>query len=179
MSMVNIDFGKIAYCGNRKVNKVVVRVELKNNKENKPVFSASAMVYNARGTDCVAGGQCLDTLKKFFRGNKKFNDILGLWERNHLNDMHTGTPEQEKAIKESEENGLFAEVEEKLQKELDEKWTYCKHTPSWYDVACEVLKQKGLYEVQVEGKPYQYGHGWLYESISDDDLKLINSYIAA
>ena len=92
-----INFGKIAYDGNRKINQVEVRIELKECKDG-PVFSACAYVWNSRHTDCVAGGQCIDTLYKYFRGNVDYMNIYELWARNHLNDMHAGTVLQEQAL---------------------------------------------------------------------------------
>ena len=35
------------------------------------------------------------------------------------------------------------------------------------------LKSLGLYEVMHEGKPYKYGHAWLYRPIPEADLKRI------
>lgn len=74
-------------------------------------------------------------------------DILTLWKE-HLNDMHAGTREQEQCIHEN-------------LPEFD------------YTKACDLLKEKGLYEVIVNGKPYKYGHGWLYYKLSDTAISLL------
>ena len=53
-----------------------------------------------------------------------------------------------------------------------------------YDRAVEYLKRKGLYEVRLTpteakynpryaGKPYRYGHGWLYRPIPASDMAKI------
>ena len=71
--------------------------------------------------------------------------------------MHAGTPEQEAAINEWEAAGNRYD----------------------YTAACNMLKEKGLYEVLFTGKtvgrmynnePYKYGHGWIVNDIPGDDL---------
>ena len=66
-----INFGKIAYCGKRKVNLVEVEVELEN-YPTKPVFTASAIVWNQSKTDTIRAGQCLDALVPYFKDNELF-----------------------------------------------------------------------------------------------------------
>lgn len=153
-----ISFGKIAAYGKAKINEVTVDIELKANEEGKPVFSASAMVWNSRHTDCVMGGQCLDTLyKKYFLNNPVFQEIYFLWCHNHLNDMHAGTVVQESALEQADVNGIDV---------------------SDYTKACEYLKSVGLYEVLNDGEMYKYGHGWLYRDIPEEDLEKIQKYVA-
>lgn len=74
-------------------------------------------------------------------------DILTLWKE-HLNDIHAGTREQEQCVDENLQN-------------YD------------YEKACKILKEKGLYEVMVNGKPYKYGYGWLYYKLSDTAISLL------
>lgn len=148
-----INFGKIAYDGNRKINQVEVRIELKECKDG-PVFSACAYVWNSRHTDCVAGGQCIDTLYKYFRGNVDYMNIYELWARNHLNDMHAGTVLQEKALDKAGREG---------------------YDVSDYTKQCQYLQKEGLYE----DNGYKYGTSWLYRPISSEDLELIYHYLAA
>ena len=149
------NLGKIALYGKRKINLVTLDIEL-NEKEGKPVFSASAMVWNSKKTDCLMGGQCLDDLYKNFiaiRNNKIFKNVYKFWKLYHLNDMHAGTIEQEKAIKDWENKGNKYD----------------------YTAACEYLKSINLYEVEYNGKPYKYGHAWLYQAIPENDLKEIKA----
>ena len=40
-------------------------------------------------------------------------------------------------------------------------------------VRAYALRLLGLYEVEHEGKPYKYGHGWLYRPIPAADLARI------
>jgi hypothetical protein len=100
------------------------------------------------------GGQCLDTLAEYV-DNPLFKAIHMLWKNYHLNDMHAGTIEQEQAIAEWVANGNKYD----------------------YNTICEHLQSIGLYEVEVDGKPYKYGHGWLYRAIPEDDLSLIKKII--
>ena len=112
------DFGKIAYDGNRKINKVTIKIELKG--DEKPVLSICGNIWNSRGTDIVCGGQCLDDLLPYFRNNTKFTEIYRLWKLYHLNDMHAGTEVQEELLK--------------------------KYNTYEYGKACKLLKKHNLYE---------------------------------
>lgn len=150
-----INFGKFAITSKRRINAVDVMLDLRENEQGKPVFSASACAWNGRHTDWSIGGQCLDTIAehcKTLRHNPLYSEILGLWRRNHLNDMHAGTEKQEQ--------------------EVD---TWLVETGKMYDYAevCEHLKSVGLYD----DNGYEYGTGWLYREISDDDLKRIKEII--
>ena len=154
------NFGKVDGYGNgRKTCSVTVDIELKENRQGQKVFTASGIVWNNLHTDIIRGGQCLEELKHFksLKNDKTFNLIYGLWERNHLNDLHAGTKEQEDAIhKYFKESGIHYE----------------------YDKAVEYLKSIKLHEVKLEnGQKYMYGHGWIYREISNDDLKSINELL--
>lgn len=144
------NFNKIDYNGiGRKINPVKVDIELKETDKG-CCFSASGVIYNQTKTDCLAGGQCLDTIAEYVF-DAKFKEIYRLWKLYHLNDMHAGTYEQEAAIDAWETQG--------------NRYDYTK--------ACEHLKSIGLYEVEHDGKPYKYGHGWLYWEIPSEDLEAI------
>lgn len=149
-------FGKVAYDGISKTNLVEVEINIKTDKEDRPVFSASATVWNSSKTDCYLGGQCLDTIIENYGNQLKnkplYNAILGLWHRNHLNDKNAGTPAQTSAVNE-----------------------FIKGKRYEYSEVCEHLKFIGLYEVDLDGSPYKYGHGWIYRDISPEDLDLINT----
>lgn len=152
MATKTFNIGKIDYCGRgRKINPVTVEVTLKE-KDGKPCFSASATVYNQTKTDILACGQCLDSIANRTK-NKQFMELYRLWKLYHLNDMHAGTIEQEKAIDEWESKGNHYD----------------------YTSACDYLKSVGLYEVEHNGKPYKYGHAWLYWDIPEYDLKVIQA----
>ena len=152
MATKTFNLGKIDYYGRgRKINPVTVEVTLKE-KDGKPCFSASATVYNQTKTDILACGQCLDSIAKRTK-NKQFTELYRLWKLYHLNDMHAGTIEQEKAIEDWESKGNHYD----------------------YTSACDYLKSVGLYEVEHNGKPYKYGHAWLYWDIPEYDLKVIQA----
>lgn len=152
MATKTFNIGKIDYYGRgRKINPVTVEVTLKE-KDGKPCFSASATVYNQTKTDILTCGQCLDSIAKR-TNNKQFMELYRLWKMYHLNDMHAGTIEQEKALEDWESKGNRYD----------------------YTSACEYLKSVGLYEVEYNGKPYKYGHAWLYWDIPEYDLKVIQA----
>ena len=170
-------FGKVDYMGNGRKNCAVdVTVEMrecggeevfthdgKSTMEycNKYIeFSACGNIWNHLHTDIYCGGQCLDEIAKYVKA-PVFYQIYDFWKKYHLNGMHAGTPEQEKAVKEWEAAG--------------NKYNY--------SAACEVLKACGLYEVPLncrligtrnaDGKPYKYGHGWVIKDIPNNDLQKI------
>ena len=140
-----INFGKIAYCGKRKTNLVEVEVELEN-YPTKPVFTASAIVWNQSKTDAIRAGQCLDELVPYLKDNELFMKIHRLWKLYHLNDMKAGTPKQETAIKE-----------------------YLKNHHYDYDEVCDYLESINL----LKDDGYKYGSSWLYEPIPENDLEEI------
>lgn len=67
-------------------NRVTVDMEYKTEGDKKR-FSVSADVWNARNSDIVCGGQCLDTIAPYI-DNPVFSEIFRLWKLYHLNDMH-------------------------------------------------------------------------------------------
>lgn len=145
------ELGKIDYFGRgRKINPVTVDVELRD-KDGNPVLSICGCVYNQTRTDCVAAGQCLDGIAKHLHSNQ-FNELYHLWKLYHLNDLHAGTPEQERALEDCPSRD--------------------------YGERCEYLKSIGLYEVMHEGKPYKYGHGWIYHEIPSEDLNRIKELLS-
>lgn len=169
------DFGKIDYTHTgRKAYPVTVEVELRK-RGGEPTFTVKGgkreytgkttpeyyeltlcgYVWNTRKTDCVAGGQCLDTIRKYagqLKDRALFLELFRLWEAYHLNGMHAGTPEQEQAVEEWRKAGNRYD----------------------YTEACEMLKAAGLYEIpftgltvgkRYTGELYKYGHGWVVEEL--------------
>lgn len=150
-------FGKIDFYGiGRKMNAVEVEINLKEFADSTYSFSVCAFIWTAQHKDTVIGGQCLDdaAFMKLAAENKVLEEIIRLWKAYHLNDLHAGTPEQEKALKEVN-----------LGRACD------------YDKACDYLKSIGLYEVEYQGKPYRYGSGWIFYPIPQDDLKKIHQLL--
>ena len=144
-----INLGKIDYLNNGKKNcEVVIKIELIE-KEEGLVLSIIGHIYNHIKTNSYAGGQCYDTISKFFPHNKKVQRIVEIWERYHLNDLRAGTPLQEKIIREWKEKG--------------NKYDYTK--------VCEMLMEKGVY---IDNN-YKYGSKWLYEEIPQNIIEEIKS----
>lgn len=156
-----ITFGKQAVFSKRKINEIVLHLELRKDGEGRPVFSASGDVWNGSHSDIIAGGQCIDTIAlsyyKPIANDSVYKLIWGLWERNHLNNCVAGSPKQETAIKKY------------LKTNADSGYNY--------DDVVKMLKKKRLYKDKsylIDGKPYVYGSKWLYREISENDLKEIN-----
>lgn len=147
------NFGKIDFYGiGRKINAVEVEVNLKEYADSTYGFTVSGYIYNARHTDIIMGGQCLDdeAFVKLSAENKLLKELIRLWKAYHLNNLHAGTYEQEKALNKVNLRGAID-----------------------YDKACDYLKSIGLYKVEYKGKPYRYGSGWINYLIPQDDLEKI------
>ena len=180
-----IQFGKIAYYGNRRENMAEVTIELRPRggeetftidpitKEKKitgktPEYvelSICGAIWNRIHTDWLSGGQNLDEIAKYIK-TPLFREIYGYWKRYHLNGMNAGTPEQTAAIEEWKQAGNKYD----------------------YTAACEELKRRGLYEVNFTGKtvgrvynnePYKYGHGWIIEERPPEVVARITEIISA
>lgn len=185
------NFGKIDYTGTgRKAYPVTVDVELRRRggektfridpKTKERIFtgeitpeyvelSICGYIWNTKKTDSVCCGQCLDTIKKYSYQLKEpelFDELYKFWKLYHLNGMHAGTPEQEKAINEWKAAGNKYE----------------------YTAVCEMLKERGLYEVMFSGltvgrryknELYKYGHAWIIQEIPGDDLLKIEHLLNA
>lgn len=184
------NFGKIDFYGNgRRDNLVTVTVELRQ-RGGEDTFTVDRAtgektivgktptyvelsicgdIWNRLRTDIVCGGQCLDTIAKYRRQLTErdlFDTLLDLWKNYHLNGMHAGTPEQEQAIEEWKAEGNKYD----------------------YTAACEMLKARGLYEVNYTGvsvgrrydnEPYKYGHGWLVQELPGDVLLKVEHMLSA
>jgi hypothetical protein len=46
-----------------------------------------------------------------------------------------------------------------------------------YEKACEYLKKINLYEVEHNGQPYKYGHGWIAFEIPRETIERITEII--
>lgn len=162
-------FGKYDFEGKGKTNSVEIEICLQDKKDGK-VFTASGYVWNRTHKDCIMGGQCLDDIAdncKEIANDETFKKIYKFWKLYHLNDMHAGTKEQEKFIAKHQQE--LKNIFEELQAQKKYSFEYISH----YDATCELLKRHNLYEVQYKGKPYKYGHAWLFEKIPAKDLKEI------
>lgn len=185
-----INFGKIDYTGKgRKAYPVTVDVELRNQGgekifridpktkeriytgETTPEYvelSICGYIWNTRKTDICRCGQCLDTIAEYrnqLNDPELFDVLYKYWKLYHLNGMHAGTPEQEKAVNEWKEAGNKYD----------------------YTAVCEMLKERGLYEViftgcttgrRYENELYKYGHAWIIQELPGDVLLWIEHVIS-
>jgi hypothetical protein len=147
-------FGKIDYNGTgRKNNLVTVEVELKQTDKGEE-FTACGNIWNHIKSDIYSGGQNLDEIAKYIKA-PLFKKIYRWWKLYHLNGMNAGTIEQDAIIDAWQAEGNKYD----------------------YTAACEVLKAAGMYEVEVDGKPYKYGHSWLFRAIPAEDLNDIKTLL--
>lgn len=132
-----------------------LEIELEERKDGRYVFHVRGKTYspNKRGIMRWCHPSNYPELK-----GQPLSSFLVEMEKYHLNDLCAGTPEQEKCLKEHEEMCRLHEV---------------VYGDDHYTACCETLKEYGLYEVDLDGKPYKYGHAWLYRPIPDEDLAKI------
>lgn len=145
------------------VMRATLEIDLKYKDEDHPVFTVSGDV--KKRNQWICGGQCLDTMIVMFPpllGNERFAFWYKMWKVHHLNDLHAGTKEQEKVLKEAVENGIIP-----------------GYGANYYTESCEYLKSIDLYEVEYDGKPYRYGHGWIYYEIPEEDLNKIKETMSS
>ena len=150
------NFGKVRFNNNRKENLVTVDIKLTDDG----CFTASGMIWNRIQTDCIAGGQCLDTIKECLPNNKTFNQIYNIWKLYHLNDMTAGSPKQNDVIDKYFNNNPF---------------------PHDYDLICMALKSIDLLEDKSfihKDKPYRYGSAWLKTEIPPNIIKQVYGLMA-
>lgn len=138
-----------------------VFVEIRD-KEEGPELSITAGYGPSR--DCVAIGAGVKDIIGYWMNERYGNRLSEEWEeillrlfevadKYHLNTLTPGSPLQEAAI---------------------DMWK--RHHEYSYDAACEYLKTLGIYEDKTyihNGKPYKYGHAWLYTPIPEDVLEFV------
>lgn len=137
-------------------------IELKNTPKG-PVLSICAVIYDKHKSGVICCGQCLDTIAETNLGkNKTFQEIYDLWQKYHLNDMHAGTPAQEKALREA--------IAKRI---LPASSSYVKRVA--YLKSIHLYVDESVRDDNGEG--YRYGHSWLYEPISDEDILRIENLL--
>lgn len=155
------EFAKIAWYGRNKINKPTITLKLsyKDGDQSKPVLSICGYIWNSKQTDIVCGGQCLDEMAKYksLSNDETFKKLYYLWKNYHLNDIHSGTVKQEKAVKD-----LYNTNKNKQ-----------SHSYMEYEQICDYLKSLNLYI----DDGYVYGSSWLYYAIPEDDLNMIKSLL--
>ena len=162
-----IDLGKYAYTSNKKVNKITIDMQLTESN----IMSITGTVWNAKETDAETCGQCQDTINEVIasQGSEStkalWNVIYYLWNNYHLNNLHAGTPEQEKLLKQNPNRS--------------------------YDNDVEFLKQHDMLTVPAEqadpyrkkdskfiGEPYTYGYEWLTWPLPKEVVDIIKAILA-
>lgn len=140
-------FPKVAYYNKRKVNQPEVEVELILNNNNKYELSICGSLYNAKHTDAIVCGQCLDLFNDIddLHNNKLFQTLYRLWKNWHLNGMSAGTQKQMDALKE-----------------------HFNKIPN-YENSCDYLKSINLYNDNGN----EFGAKWYFREIPKDDINLI------
>lgn len=145
-----IEFGKVAYNGKKKANLVTIEVTLKIDK-NKPIFTSSGLVWNNIKTDCYMSGQCLDSVWTDYSQElinpSLYKKILGLWKRNHLNDMNAGCRHQRaKNMTYDKNKGHVCKV---CNYKIGTAWKYKKIEQNDLKEILKILKVEPLAELNI------------------------------
>lgn len=181
------NFGKVAYWPtSRKSNAVEVEITLRELDNGQFEFAATGEIWNCRHTDCLSGGQNLDTIHDYIKNNAVFNEIYDIWCNFHLNGLNSGTRKQEATLIE-ESDRRNAEHKAKGEK-LEQPLNYA----SRYDDACKYLKSIGLYidklgdgeilnyenpKEKITSNHYPYGCGWITRVLPNGVLNRIKSLL--
>lgn len=107
----------------------------------------------------AGGGQhdMFDELTSFVLDESLVNEIRHIWRNWHLNDLTPGTERQMAALRDA-----------KLDVRLGN-----------YEQLCDYLKSIGLYEDELDGKPYIYGSGWVTRELPTDICERVRAIVGA
>lgn len=139
---------------------------------HKGKFSMSADVWNARKTDTLMGGQCVDEVVKMFPKSAKTARMVEIWKAYHLNDMKAGSPAQEAYLKEHK-------ADWEAYKKSDDYKQHGERAPEYFSWAKRELEAAGLQpdpNHEHNGKPYSYGSTWLKEELPKEIVQEILSW---
>lgn len=131
---------------------LIIELELKNKKDNQPVFTASGSYYDSlnilHDKSLISAGQCLDCIPDFVktmtnkREIKELLEIYDLWNEFHLNDM----------------------------------CTWCEHM-NYGNFPKTDLSPEGLLGKECPVCGAKYGHSWYYRPIPASVIKKIKKII--
>ena len=149
ISLPKIDFNNIG----KKINAVDLEISFENG-----CFAASGTIWNNIKSDCIAAGQILGEISKFYPNNKLVKKIVSIWSQYHLNDLTPGSPKQMAYLK-------------SLSKPSNAEF---------YTWECEQLKKVNLLIDESffhNYEPYKYGSSWLKTEIPENVQQEIFSII--
>lgn len=119
-------------------------------KSAKPVLTLSICGDIKFGAGGSVGGQCEDTILKYWGHIPEVAELCALWERWHLNELQAGT---------------------KAQMEIVRNLPKCPVKTDWYTWASLNLQSQGLFE----DRGYSFGREWLFETIPAKVVKRIKA----
>lgn len=107
----------------------------------------------------AGGGQhdMFDELTSFVLDESLVNEICHIWRNWHLNDLTPGTERQMAALRDAKIDGRLGS----------------------YEQQCDYLKSIGLYEDELDGKPYAYGSGWVTRELPTDIYERVSAIVDA
>ena len=149
ISLPKIDFNNIG----KKINAVDIHLSFENG-----CFTASGTIWNNIKSDCIAAGQMLGEISKFYPNNKLVKKIVSIWRQYHLNDLTPGSPKQMDYLK-SLKNQSYGDLYTWQRTKLAE---------------VDLLIDKSFLH---NGKPYEYGSAWLKTEIPENVQQEIFSII--
>ena len=206
MTTRTFNFGTVEIDGYPHQHTVKVEITLQE-KDKKPVFTASASCGN------IMGGQCIDDIWEECQDQLKFKElykeIMELWEKYHLNEMKAwcehqnyGEDMQEEVtvyhLSGNEEYERLSKIRELPERYLEVTEEGLKNVPlALYEYSSYKLKNNTHKEIKSTGwitydELYapegligrecpecgaKYGHGWYYMPIPENDLNRIKGLL--
>ena len=155
---IRIEFKPKVALQRTRCNPVCIEVSHRYNEKGQMLFSVSAEICSKTGKYSERAGQIEDAVYQLVdyakwpvKARRLIMEILDLWVKHHNNELHAGTPEQEKLLKDA--NLMYAND---------------------YEKAVAFLKERDMYEVALaDGTMYKYGTAWLTADIPHQDQRRI------
>jgi len=139
------EIGRVKVDGYKRRLRARIDIRLRKEKSKGLCLAISGEIMNPKLTDCIMAGQIRKELEEAYREGKldlslrlnrdKFQELMVIWKRWHLNDLRAGCTHQREIIRES----------------------------GYDDCSYEEIKKTEFFVCPVCG--YEYGSKWLLEEL--------------
>ena len=159
------EFKKVVNPGNTDYGNVFCKILFDGEKLS--ISGVEGPLYN--GNCKGACGQIVDSVKSITELAEGWTpdlvmEFVSIWKRWHLNDMKAGNHEQERALREMQV-ALFKKYDTDSLSQIARE----EGKKDYYELACEYLKEKGLYE----SHGYRYGTAWCREDVPEEVIAFL------
>lgn len=161
-------FSGIYFPGRKRPMSILITLYLIHDSKNRPVFAVRANAYGLKNATAMSIAwhiakqhDGMAKTAKPLRDNPLFAELYRLYSLYNRNDLHAGTPAQEKAIQQAIHDG---KLDDPTQVAIV---SYLKSLRLYID---ETVRD-------AAGEPHRYGHGRIYAEIPKYDLYRIRHLI--